>query len=150
MIYIPMKQTGDILVDDPTLYSLELGFVRYFGWFMRLVFVLFIVGIVQQRPVFLLKMLFVVKCILAAFLIYRFHPYRRGPYPYDKSPGYDTKTSAKLPSQFSVTFTQLDQKVVYSSAIYILLLSFSDVIVYYMDWIRGWIRKMYTMGYNTV
>jgi len=120
MIYIPMKQKGDILVDDPTLYSLELGFVRYFGWFMRAVFVLFIVGIVQQRPVFLLKMLFVVKCILAMFLIYRFHPYRRGP----------------------VTFTQLDQKVVYSSAIYILLLSFSDVIVYYMDWIRGWIQKM--------
>ena len=105
----------DILVDNPTLYSIELGFVRYFGWLMRLVVILFIFGFLQDRPAFLMQLLFGVNLLLAAFLIYRFHPYRRHP----------------------VTFTELDQKVVYSSAIYILLLSFSDVVVYYMDTIRN-------------
>jgi hypothetical protein len=106
--------TKDILIDNPTLYAIELGFVRYFGWLMKLVLVLFIFGFLQNRPALLMQMLFVVKLILAVFLIYRFHPYRR----------------------HRITFTELDQKVVFSSAIYILLLSFSDVVVYYTDTIR--------------
>ena len=113
-----MVAAKDVLIDNPTLYALELGFVRYFGWMMKLVLVLFVFGLLQDRPDFLMKMLFGVKLILAAFLIYRFHPYRR----------------------HRITFTELDQKVVYSSAIYILLLSFSDVVVYYTDAIRDHIR----------
>jgi len=106
---------GDILIDNKDFYNFEVKFLQYFSFVTKLTVVLFIIGIFQSKPTFMIQFNFVVKVILAAFLIYRFNSYRKN----------------------KIEFTELDRKVCYSAGIYIILISFFDLINHYTHYIRS-------------
>jgi len=105
---------GDILIDNKDFYNFEVKFLQYFSFITKLTVVLFIIGFFQSKPMLIIQFNFIVKVILAAFLIYRFNNYRK----------------------HKIVFTELDRKVCYSAGIYIILISFFDLINHYTDSIR--------------
>ena len=105
---------SDILIDNKDFYNFEVKFLQYFSFITKLTVVLFIIGFFQSKPTFIIQFNFVVKTILALFLIYRFNNYRK----------------------HKIEFTELDRKVCYSAGIYIILISFFDLIDHYTDTIR--------------
>ena len=107
----------DILVDNKNIYNLEYNFIHYFGIITKISFVFFFLGILNSNVDIILQIAFVVKVLIALFLIYRFNNWR----------------SEK------VQFTDLDRKSAYSAGTFILLISFSDIIVQYTDEIRSYI-----------
>ena len=105
---------NDILIDNKYIYNFELNFIHYFSFLIKICFFLFMIGILGNKPKSLMMMNFFVKLLLGIFLIYRFNKYR----------------SKKI------TFSELDRKVIYSSGLYIVLLSLSDFTVIFIDSIR--------------
>jgi hypothetical protein len=114
---------SDILIDNKKFYDFELKFLTFFSFITKLTVVLFIIGFFQQKPTFIVQFNFVIKIILALFLMYRFNKYRK-----DK-----------------ITFTELDRKVCYSAGLYIILISFFDLINHYTEYIRNNIVLPYTI-----
>lgn len=114
---------SDILIDNKNFYNFELKFLTFFSFITKLTVILFIIGFFQQKPTFIIQFNFIVKIILAIFLMYRFNNYRK-----DK-----------------ITFTELDRKVCYSAGLYIILISFFDLINHYTDYIRNNIILPYTI-----
>jgi hypothetical protein len=112
----------DLLVDNKTIYTLENNFITVFSYITKISFLLFMVGIFQAKSTLLIKINFVVKVLIALFLVYRFNSYRK-----DK-----------------IVFTDLDRKVAYSAGKYILLISFIDISEYYLEIIRSYITP-YTL-----
>ena len=110
---------SDILVDNKLIYNLEYYFIRYFFYLVQFTFILFMVGILQEKSVHLLEFNFIVKALLGLFLMYRFNRYRT----------------------VKITFTELDRKVIYSSGLYIIVLSFADLLDKYTNIIRSHIIK---------
>ena len=110
---------SDILVDNKLIYNLEYYFIRYFFYLVQFTFILFMVGILQEKSVHLLEFNFIVKALLGLFLMYRFNRYRT----------------------VKITFTELDRKVIYSSGLYIIVLSFADLLDKYTKIIRSHIIK---------
>jgi hypothetical protein len=106
---------SDILIDNKDFYNFEVKFLTFFSFITKLSVVLFIVGFFQSKPTYIVQFNFVVKVILALFLIYRFNNYRKN----------------------KIVFTELDRRVCYSAGIYIILISFFDLINYYIDAIRN-------------
>ena len=106
---------SDILIDNKNLYNFEVKFLEYFSFITKLTVVLFIIGFFQTKPTVIIQFNFVVKTILALFLIYRFNNYRK----------------------HKIEFTELDRKVCYSVGIYIILISFFDFFNYYTDYIKS-------------
>jgi hypothetical protein len=106
---------SDILIDNKNLYNFEVNFLKYFSFITKFTVILFIVGFFQSKPTYIIQINFVVKIILALFLIYRFNSYRK----------------------HKIEFTELDRKVCYSAGIYIILISFVDLINNYTDYIRS-------------
>jgi hypothetical protein len=106
---------SDILIDNKEFYNFEVKFLTFFSFITKLSVVLFIVGFFQSKPTYIVQFNFVVKVILALFLIYRFNNYRK----------------------HKIEFTELDRKVCYSAGIYIILISFFDLINHYVDAIRN-------------
>ena len=106
---------SDILVDNKNFYNFELKFLTYFSFITKFTVVLFLIGVFQNKPYILIQFNFVVKVILALFLIYRFNSYRK----------------------HKIEFTELDRKICYSAGIYIILISFLDIINYYTEIIRN-------------
>jgi O-antigen/teichoic acid export membrane protein len=106
---------SDILIDNKDFYNFEVKFLQYFSFITKVTVVLFIVGFFQSKPAFIIQFNFVVKTILALFLIYRFNSYRK----------------------HKIEFTDLDRKICYSAGIYIILISFFDLINNYIDTIRN-------------
>lgn len=106
---------SDILIDNKKFYDFELKFLTYFSVVTKLTVLLFLFGIFQNKPFILIQFNFVIKVILALFLIYRFNSYRK----------------------YKIEFTELDRKVCYSAGIYIILISFLDIITYYTEYIRN-------------
>ncbi len=112
----------DLLVDNKKIYTLENNFITTFNYMTKISFILFMVGIFQAKSTLLIKINFVVKVLIALFLVYRFNSYRK-----DK-----------------IVFTDLDRKVAYSAGKYILLISFIDISEYYLEIIRSYITP-YTL-----
>ena len=113
----------DILVDNKNIYHLELRFITVFSWISKIILVLYIIGFFQVKPAQFIKINFVIKVMIALFLIYRFNKYRKQ----------------------KVQFTELDRKVVYSAGLYILIISFADILNMYTEKIRTIIHP-YTNG----
>jgi hypothetical protein len=113
---------SDILVDNKFFYNISFYFIHYFGILTKIITVLFIIGYFTNKPSIFLSINFVVKVCISLFLIYRFNKYRKN----------------------KLTFTELDRKVCYSAGIYILFVSFLDVIQNYTDIIRSLIQP-YTL-----
>jgi hypothetical protein len=89
-------------------------FIDYFGIVMKIVLFLFIVGVFNNKISYFLEINSIIKVFISIYLIYRFNTYRT-----DK-----------------VTFTNLDRKLVFISAVYILILSFADIITIYLERLR--------------
>lgn len=117
---------SDILIDNKKIYNLELNVLFFINFITKFAFVLFLIGIFQNKPLILVRFNFVVKIILALFLIYRFNKYRK------------TK----------IHFTELDRKVCYSLGIYIIIISFFDIINYYIETIRNIFILPYTKQFT--
>jgi hypothetical protein len=105
----------DILIDNKEFYNFELNFLIFFSFITKATFVLFIIGFFQKKNDYMVEFNFIVKILLALFLIYRFNNYRK----------------------YKIEFTELDRKVCYSAGIYIILISFFDLINKYIDTIRS-------------
>ena len=111
----------DFLVDNKTIYNLELAFIKFFNFITQITILLFMVGFFKDPPISILKINYVIKIAIAFFLIYRFNSYRT-----------------------TVVFTKLDQKVAYSAGIYILTISFIDILNPYLEMVRAQITP-YTL-----
>lgn len=85
-------------------YSLTL--VRLVGYTYTLFIILFIVGFFQTPPHAFITFTFVVKVLMAIFLLYRFNPYM--------NKGFH--------------FTKLDQEIILASAFFVLISSFTDYV----------------------
>ena len=109
-LFLSMTSVKDPLIDNKHFYNFESNFLHYFGWVSKIMVVLFIFGFFQQKPILFINFSFLVKIGLAFFLIYRFNSYRK----------------------YKITFTDLDRKVCYSAGIYILFISFADLINSYI------------------
>jgi len=110
----------DILIDNKHLYEIESKFLTLFGWLTKLTLVLFIFGFIQNKPTWFLEFNFIVKSLLAIFLIYRFNKYRT----------------------YKIKFTELDRKVCYSAGVYILLISFVDYVTFFTNTIRHHVMQI--------
>jgi len=106
---------NDILIDNKEFYNFEVKFLDFISIITKVSFVLFIIGFFQSKNDYIIQFNFIVKIILALFLVYRFNNYRK----------------------HKIEFTELDRKVCYSSGIYIILISFFDLINNYIDTIRN-------------
>jgi hypothetical protein len=106
---------SDILIDNKNFYNFELKFLNFMTFITKVTFIFFIVGIFQKKLDYIVQLNFVVKVILALFLIYRFNSYRK----------------------HKIEFTELDRKICYSAGIYIITISFLDLINKYVDTIRN-------------
>jgi hypothetical protein len=106
---------GDILVENKKIYKFEIKFLDGLKIVNYLCLLLFIIGFFQTQPTFLIVFNTFIKIILALFLIYRFNNYRKQP----------------------IRFTELDRKICYSTGIFIILISFIDIITYNLEFIRN-------------
>jgi len=106
---------SDLLVSNKVFYDFELNFLIVFGWITKITFVLFFIGFINKTPDIFVEFYSIVKIFLGIFLIYRFNSFRN-----DK-----------------VVFTELDRKVCYSAGIFIILISFIDIMNKYIDIIRS-------------
>jgi hypothetical protein len=106
---------NDILIDNKGFYNFELSFLKFISFITKVSLVLFIIGFFQKKNNYIVTFNFIIKIILALFLIYRFNSYRK----------------------HKIQFTELDRKVCYSSGVYIILISFFDLINSYIDTIRN-------------
>lgn len=107
----------DYLVDNKRIYDLEWNFIHVFSFLMKFIVVLFLFGVIQDKPIYFLEINFVIKILISLFLMYRFNKYRT-----DK-----------------IRFTELDRKVTFSAGSYILILSFADLLNGYIEKIRAFI-----------
>jgi hypothetical protein len=114
---------GDILVENKKIYKFEIKFLDGLKIVNYLCLILFVIGFFQSQPTFLIVFNTFIKIILALFLIYRFNTYRKQP----------------------IRFTELDRKICYSTGIFIILISFIDIITYNLEYIRS----NYVLPYTT-
>jgi hypothetical protein len=104
----------DILIDNKKIYNFELRFLDYFNFITKVTIILSFIGFFQTKPLLIIEFNFAMKIILALFLIYRFNDYRKS----------------------KIQFTELDRKICYSAGIYIIIVSFVDLITNNIDYIR--------------
>jgi hypothetical protein len=109
----------DILVDNKPLYNLQYKTVTILSYIFKFGFFLYITGLLTYKPPFLLQINFCLKILVALFLIYRFNSHRN----------------------HQIRFTELDRKVASSAGLYILVVSFADIIDQYTEEIRSFIIK---------
>ena len=106
---------GDILIDNQKLYYFELNFITFLNLINLICITLFIIGFFQVQPVLILQFNIFFKVILALFLIYRFNGYRKQ----------------------KIRFTELDRKICFSTGVFIILISFIDIITFNIEYIRN-------------
>jgi hypothetical protein len=119
---------SDILVDNKQIYNYELFFLTVISWITKITILLFIIGVFQTTPEIYLEFNFFVKLILGMFLIYRFNSYRKK----------------------KVEFTELDRRVCSSVGVYIVIISFMDIIDRYLEKIRGFLAPYISPLVNKV
>jgi len=111
----------DFLIDNKTIYNFELAFIKFFNFITKISILLFMIGFFKEPPISILKINYVIKIAIAFFLIYRFNSYRT-----------------------NIVFTKLDRKVAYSAGLYILTISFIDILNPYLEMVRAQITQ-YTL-----
>lgn len=112
----------DILINDKRIYNFEYNFLIFVSLITKVIIFLFIVGFFQDKPIAYVEFNSILKIVLGLFLIYRFNKYRKE----------------------KIKFTELDRKVCYSVGLYIIVISFIDILNKYVDQFRE-IIKPYTM-----
>jgi uncharacterized membrane protein len=100
------------LSDDKTL---EEKLLTVFGTITYIIIGLYTFGIINAQPSTLLGFNFVLKVFTSIYLIYRFNSW----------------------SKTKMEFTNLDRKLVVGVSIFSLIVSFSDFIIVYINYIRN-------------
>ena len=98
-------------------------FISIFGWILKIFLLLFMFGFIESKPEVLLMTNFVLKVGISLYLIYRYNRYFRSE---------------------NLQFTSLDRKIVYSLAVYNLLISFSDILNAYAFELRSFLIRHFT------
>jgi hypothetical protein len=88
----------------------SLFLLRMIGYVYTAFMILFILGFFQTTPPVFNTFTFVLKVVMAIFLVYRFNPY------------FNNHT----------TFTPLDREIIMFSAFFILVSSFTDYVNYFI------------------
>jgi hypothetical protein len=96
----------DYLVDNKILYDIQYSFLTYFSYLVQISLVFYIIGALNAKSEVLIRVNFYVKLFLGIFLMYRF--------------------SSRRINQ--IKLTDLDRKIAYSSGLYIIVISFSDLL----------------------
>jgi hypothetical protein len=113
---MPSSHSYDVLTDNKDIYNMQYTFITYASLITKILVVLFIFGFFQYDESWhFLEISFAIKVAIALFLIYRFNSYRTQ----------------------NITFTPLDRKIAYSAGLYILVISFFDIINGYIDKLRS-------------
>jgi hypothetical protein len=102
---------------DISYHEIGIMFLHIFSIVTKIYIILFILGIIQVKPTKFLELNLIMKILIAAFLIYRFNPYS----------GENKK------------FSELDRKISYSAGCFILIISFADLLEYFIDSIRAYV-----------
>jgi len=96
-----------------------------FHWFDIITFIMifiFIYGFVFNNPVIFIQINFIIKVLIAFYLMYKFNDFRE-----------------------NIKFTTLDKKICFSAGFYIFVISFADVINSYFIKLRVMIFDTYTV-----
>jgi hypothetical protein len=110
---------SDFIVDNKTFYTIQYKILTLFSTIFKIVVFLYITGFLNYKPPYLLQINFVLKIIVALFLIYRFNSYRK----------------------YQIRFTELDRKIAHSAGLYILVVSFANIINQYTEELRSFVIK---------
>ena len=105
---------ADWLIDNPFFYNNVLFFIHHFERISIFIVILFIIGVIRDKPESFLAANFIVQVFLAIYLIYRFNHYRK-----------------EIPR-----FNDLDRKICYYAGVYILTFSFLEVLQTYTEKFR--------------
>ena len=111
----------DIVYDAPYFYDTTYSVLSFFSIISKIFLVFFIIAVLyvdftsSYRELFL-RVLFFVKLIVGALLVYRF-------------------TSRRTRK---IVFTELDRKIAYSAGIFIIVVSTSDIILKYSEAVHAW------------
>ena len=109
----------DFLIDNKHLYNFQYKFLTYFSHLVKISLVLYIVGAFSTKSVIMIQINFFVKLFLGVFLVYRFSGRRI----------------------HKVQFTDLDRKIAYSAGLYIIVVSFSDLLASITEKTRTHVMK---------
>ena len=96
--------------------------ISVFGTISILSLVLFMFGLIQNRPTIILGINFVLKVCISIYLIYKYNQFQKN----------------------NLQFTNLDRKLVFSLSVYNLVVSFSDIALIYIDDIREFFINNFT------
>jgi hypothetical protein len=105
----------DFLVDNKKLYDFQYNFLKIFSFILKIAFLLYVTGFLTIKPPFLAQINFVIKVMIALFLIYRLNSHRT----------------------HKIKFTELDRKIGHSAGLYILLVSFAEILNRYTELLRS-------------
>ena len=109
----------DFIVDNKTLYNFQYKLLTYFSHVVRVSLALYIIGVTNAKSETVLTINFYVKLFLGFFLVYRFGSRRVN----------------------AIKFTDLDRKIAYSAGLYIIVLSFSDLLASITEITRSHVIK---------
>lgn len=115
-MYLYMNKHYDILVDNKSIYKFEYNVLHYFNIVMIAMVGFYLFGITQTESSYILQVNFVLKILIALFLVYRFNRYR-----------------------YKINFTELDRRVAHSAGWYILFISFAD----YLETIKSHLHTFF-------
>ena len=101
--------------DNPFLYKLHYYFIKSFDIITILIIILYIIGVINTEPVDFIKFNYFLKILLGFYLIYRFNSFRKNP----------------------VEFTDIDRKICFSAGLFIIVISFADIIGDYIKNLRS-------------
>jgi hypothetical protein len=102
--------------------TFEEKFITFLGLVTYCIIGLYIFGIIDAKPKTLLEFNFILKVLASIYLIYRFNNW----------------------SKSKMEFTNLDRKLVVGVSTFSLIVSFSDIIIVYLNYIRNFIVKNFT------
>jgi hypothetical protein len=100
---------------EPHYYQIK-G-LRYFSLLLKGAFLLYLTGFLMYNPPFLIEINNFIKIILSLFLIYRFNKFRNPP----------------------IIYNNLDRVVIYSTGVYILIISFAEILLQLTLYFRSYI-----------
>ena len=101
--------------DNPFLYKLHYYFIKSFDIITILIIILYTIGIINTEPVDFIKFNYFLKILLGFYLIYRFNSFRKNP----------------------IEFTDIDRKICFSAGLFIIVISFADIIGDYIKNLRS-------------
>lgn len=99
-------------------YNLLVIFIKYNAIVMIIAWALYVTNILEEKPIILLKIDYIIKIIFAIYLIYKFNKYNK-----------------------NFIFNELDRKIIFSVGVYMILLSLANILDIYSNILRKYFSK---------